>query len=246
LQVIAETQGRRLLALSTVGVELHLTAQGDTCADPFGLASLGVADRLGEREKFLSAGGWHEEHAIVIAQDQVRTTHRPISHRGGLQRILGTDIEALRAGGNRSQAEDRQPDRSDVSCVAMQSLDHDSRQPSSLSLENHEITDATLIEPSAIVDHQHVARCRPFERIQKNIDAADMSSRRRASGYAATRNYSVHGRGRTAHRDLSANACIRQMGSRQRRKPPPKAVVIHTVFLSLQEPLAQPWARTVE
>jgi hypothetical protein len=67
--VFAETQGRRLLALSKVRVKLHLTAQKDTCTDPFGLVSLGVADRLRKREDFLSAGGWHKEHAIVIAQD---------------------------------------------------------------------------------------------------------------------------------------------------------------------------------
>jgi hypothetical protein len=110
--MIAESQGRRLLTLRKVGVELHLTAQGDTCTDPFGLASLSVADRLRKREEVHSAGGWHKKHAIVIAQDQVLPTHRPISYHGGLQRIVATDIEALRAGWDRSQAEDRQPDRS--------------------------------------------------------------------------------------------------------------------------------------
>ena len=46
-QMIAETQGRRPLALGKVAVELHLSAQGDTCAELSGLAPLGVADRLG-------------------------------------------------------------------------------------------------------------------------------------------------------------------------------------------------------
>jgi hypothetical protein len=82
--MIAETPGRRLVALSKVGVKLHLTAQGDSGADPFGLASLGVADRFRKREDVPSADGWHKEQAIVIAQDQVLTTHRPFSHRGGL------------------------------------------------------------------------------------------------------------------------------------------------------------------
>jgi hypothetical protein len=38
--MIAEIQRKRLLVLSKVGVKLHLTAQGDTCTDSFGLASL--------------------------------------------------------------------------------------------------------------------------------------------------------------------------------------------------------------
>ncbi len=132
--MIAETQGRRLSALSKVGVKLHLTAQGDTSTDSVGLAPLGVADRLRKREDVPSAGGWHKEHAIVIAQDQVLTPHRPISYYGGLQRSLGTDIEALRAGWDRSQAEDRHPNRAHVGGVAMQPPDHDSLQPRSLSL----------------------------------------------------------------------------------------------------------------
>jgi hypothetical protein len=60
----------------------------------------------------------------------------------------------------------------------MQPPDHESLQPSSLRLESHEIADARFIESSAIVDHQHVARCSLFERLQENIDAADVSSRR--------------------------------------------------------------------
>ena len=86
-QVLAETQGRYLLALGKVAVELHLTAQGDTCVDLSGLAPLGVADRLREREDIPGAAGRHEQHAIVIPQDQVLTIYGPISHRGGRQRI---------------------------------------------------------------------------------------------------------------------------------------------------------------
>jgi hypothetical protein len=81
-QVIAETQGRCPLALGKVAVELHLSAQGGTCAELSGLAPLGVADRLGKREDFPGAAGRHEQHAIVIAQGQVLPVHGPVSHRG--------------------------------------------------------------------------------------------------------------------------------------------------------------------
>jgi len=71
--MIAETQRRRLLAPNKVGVKLHLAAQGDTGTDPFGLASLGVADRLRAREDVPGASDGHKEHAVVIAQDTLRT-----------------------------------------------------------------------------------------------------------------------------------------------------------------------------
>jgi len=133
-QVVAETEGRRLLALCKVDIKLNLATQGNTSTHEFGLAPLGVADGLGKREDVPSACDWHKQHAIVIAEDQVLAAHRPISHDGGLQRIFGTDVESLRAGWDRSQAEDRQPDRPYVSCVAMKPPDNDSFQPSGLNL----------------------------------------------------------------------------------------------------------------
>jgi hypothetical protein len=55
-------------------------------------------------------------------------------------------------------AEDRQPDRSYVGCVAMQPPDHESLQPSSLGLEGHEITDGRFVDSSAVIDHQQPTR----------------------------------------------------------------------------------------
>src|SRR5205823_12952281 len=98
--------------------------------------------------------------------------------------------------------------------------------------QTHEITHTTFIESSAIVDHQNVARCSALERLQKNIDATHMSSGTRATNQAATRNQSLQERRRAAHRDVSANACIRQMGGGQRREPPPSLLVIHCCLSS--------------
>ncbi len=133
-QVIAETEGRRLCALCKVDVKLNLATQGNTSTHEFGLAPLGVADGLRKREDVPSACDWHKQHAIVIGEDQVLAAHRLISHGGGLQRIFGTDVESLRAGWDRSQAEDRQPDRPYVSCIAVKPPDNDSLQPSGLNL----------------------------------------------------------------------------------------------------------------
>jgi hypothetical protein len=48
--VIAEPEGRRLFALCEVDVKLNLATQGRASAHEFGLAPLGVADGLRERE----------------------------------------------------------------------------------------------------------------------------------------------------------------------------------------------------
>lgn len=177
--MIAESQGRSLLALSEIAAKLHLAAQRNPRMDLFRLAPLSVADRLREGADVQGAGGRREQHAIVIAQDQVAAIHRPVSDTGRLQRIRPADIEALRTGRDRAQAEDRQPDRPDVSCVAMQAPDDDSRQPGSLSLKRHQIADAALIEPTAVVDHEHVTGRSRFERLKEDIDAADVPGRSR-------------------------------------------------------------------
>lgn len=229
--MIAETQRGRPLALGQVAAELHLTAQRNACVQLFGLAPLGVADRLGQREDVLGVAGRHEQHAIVIAQDQVRRIHDPISHRGGRQRIGDPGIKTLRAGRDRSEAEDRQPDRLDVCGVAMQAPDQHSGQPRRLSLQNHQVADATLIEAPAVVGYQHLARCGPFERLEKDVDAAGMAGRTHSPSQPATGPHRVHTRGRAAHREVSAEACIGQMSRGQRRKPAPELLVIHTVHL---------------
>ncbi len=68
-QVIAKAQGWRLLAFCKVGAELQLTAQRDACPDPFGLTPLGIADRFGQREDFLSlaaAGPWEDDSGALL------------------------------------------------------------------------------------------------------------------------------------------------------------------------------------
>src|SRR5215216_4980429 len=109
----------------------------------------------------------------------------------------------------------------------MQPPDHQSLQPSSLRLERHQIADARFVESSAVVDHQHVARCSPLERLQEKIDTADMLSRSHPPSQATAWHHRAQSRRRAAYRDLSAKAGIRQMGSSQRRQPPTKLVVIH-------------------
>jgi hypothetical protein len=64
----------------------------------------------------------------------------------------------------------------------------------------------------------------------KTGNAAGMLGRRHPPSQAAAGHRSAQKRRRAAHWDLSANACISQMGSSQRCKPPPNLLVIHTVL----------------
>jgi hypothetical protein len=62
-------------------------------------------------------GGLADKAALTPLDIETARPTRPAS-RMAPAAPFGTDVESLRAGWDRSQAEDRQPDRSYVSCVA--------------------------------------------------------------------------------------------------------------------------------
>lgn len=229
-QMIPESQGRCFLALSKVSIKLNLVAQGDASTHEFGLTPFSFADRLCEREDIRSGSRWNEKHPIVIGQDEILPIHRPICHGGTLQRAVRTWIEPLRTGWDRSEAEDRQPNRSYVSRITMQAPDHDAFESSPAAFKDNKIAYAAFVEPSAVVDHQHVARSSPLQRLKENVDAASVSSRDYTPREAASWNNCVQERGGAAHWGLSAHARIRQMGGSQCCKPLPNLFVIHASY----------------
>src|ERR1700731_3414686 len=109
----------------------------------------------------------------------------------------------------------------------MQTPDHDAVESSRVGFKDNKIAYAAFVEPSAVVDHQHVARSSLLQRFQEDVDAAGVSSRDYTPGQAASWNNSLHERGGTAHWGLSANARICQMGGSQCCKPLPNIFVIH-------------------
>ena len=224
------------MALSEVGIKLNLVAQGDSSAHEFGLTTFSVADRLGECEKIRGGSQWNEKHPIVIGQDQILPIHSPISHRGTLQRAVRTWIETLRAGRDRAKADHRQPNRAYFGRIAMQTPDHDAVESRHVGFKDNEIANAAFVKPSAVIDHQHVARGSLLYRLQEDVDAAGVSSRDYTPGQAASRNNSVQERGGAAHWGLSANARICQMCGSQGCKPLPNVFVIHACVHSRIKP----------
>jgi len=88
----------------------------------------------------------------------------------------------------------------------MQAPDHDAAEASRVSFKDNKIAYAAFVEPSAVVDHQHVAASSLLQRFQEDVDAAGVSSRDYTPGQAASWNHSVQGRGGAANWGLSANA----------------------------------------
>src|SRR6266851_3662440 len=84
-QMLSKGQRGHLLPAGQVAVEPHLAAERYAVPDLCGLASFGVADGLGQREDLPGPFGGQEEHAIVVADDEVRAGHGPLPHRRGLQ-----------------------------------------------------------------------------------------------------------------------------------------------------------------
>ena len=114
----------------------------------------------------------------------------------------------------------------------MQAPDHDAVESSPVGFKDNKIAYAAFVEPSAVVDHQHVARSSLLQRLQEDVDAAGVSGRDYTPGQAASWNNSVQERGGAAHWGLSADARIRQMGGSQCCKPLPNLFVIHSSYFT--------------
>src|SRR5215813_11164819 len=76
-----------------------------------------------------------------------------VSDDGGLQRTGRAGLEPEGARGDRSQAEDRQSDRANVSGVAVQSPDHHAFHTGCMGLQSHQVTNACFIQAPAVVDY---------------------------------------------------------------------------------------------
>src|SRR6267378_8513363 len=114
----------------------------------------------------------------------------------------------------------------------MQAPDHDAVESSRAGFKDNKIAYAAFVEPSAVVDHQHVPRSSLLQRFQEDVDAAGVSSRDHTPGQAASWNDSMQRRGGAAHWGLSANARICQVGGGQGCKPPPSIFGIHSCSLT--------------
>ena len=150
---------------------------------------------------------------------------------------LGETIEYSSLHACRSTLEDptadhRQPNRTYVRRIAMQAPDHDAVKSSRVGFKDNKIAYAAFVEPSAVIDHQHVARSSLLQRLQEDVDAAGVSSRDDTPGQAASWNNSVQQRGGAAHWSMGANARVCQMGGSQCCKPLPNIFVIHACSLN--------------
>src|SRR5258708_1295641 len=143
--MIPESQRTCFLALGKVTIKLNLVAQGDASTHGVGLTPFSFADRLCKREDIRSGSRWNEKHPIVIGQDEILPIHRPICHSGIPQRAVRARIEPLRAGWDRSEAEDGQPNRSYVSRITMQAPDQDAFESSPVGFTDNKIAYAAFV-----------------------------------------------------------------------------------------------------
>lgn len=172
------TEGKRgvLGTISKVGGEFKLGAQGDASPDPRHLAALGVADFLGDGHDVPSSIGRNEQDTVVVSQDDVRITDRPLPHLRDLQSIIGAIAEASWASRNRAQAEYGQADRRDVGGVAVEAPDDDAVQACGAGFQSYEIAYAGFVKPTVIVDDEDVSgNGMDLERFEEDVHAAGVA-----------------------------------------------------------------------
>src|SRR5258708_336882 len=121
-------------------------------------------------------------------------------------------VEPEGGSGDRSQAEDRQPDRPYVSGGAMHPPDQYASHRGCGGPESYQVAGACSTRAPAVVDYQHVARCCRFECLQEGIDAAGMPGGTDTTGQAAARHHGTQERRRATHWDLGTYTSVGQVG----------------------------------
>ena len=147
-------------------------------------------------------------------------------------------VEPEGASGDRSQAENRQPDRPYVSGVAMQSPDHHAFHTGCLGLQSHQVTGACFVQAPAVVDYQHVARCGRFECLKEVIDAAGMPGGTDTTGQAAARYHGTQEPRNATHWDSGAYTGVREVSRGEGCEPVLQHLVVHDDVSSLGWPRA--------
>jgi hypothetical protein len=124
-------------------------------------------------------------------------------------------VEALRTRGPRAITENGKSDLSKLGSIAMCAPDHDPSQTGHLCFQRGQITNATFIHPSAIIDHQHVARLAVLHRFQEHIYAPKMLRREGVTGDSGARNHRLDAGRRNSERNLPTQ---RSVGNKRCRK----------------------------
>jgi hypothetical protein len=109
----------------------------------------------------------------------------------------------------------------------MQPPDHHPGQTGYLSLQGHQVTDARLIEPPAVVDDEHVARRRRFERLQEDVDAASVPGGTDTPGHAAAGHDRAQERRSAAHGDPGAYTRVGHVRRGEGCEPVLQHLVVH-------------------
>ena len=212
--------------------ELDLLPEGFPVPDSLSLPPLSVTDAFGNPEDLGNAVIGKEDGSIVVCEDNVAGAHRVLADAGRHERPRVARQHLQRSGRARTQADHWQADRQDVSGVAVQAPHEEPSNTRSSRFGDDKIPDAGLVGASTVVDDEHVAFARLLERFEEHIDAAGVPSGQHSACYPRPRRERTRAGRRASHRDVDADAGVREMRRRQRRQPR-RVVRVHALTVPI-------------
>lgn len=113
----------------------------------------------------------------------------------------------------------------------MRSPNHHARQGGGLRFERGQISDATLIPPTAVIDHQNIAWLRILDGFQKHIDAPEVSGRKYSASEALAGNHRRNSGRRNSKGNLQTQRRVRKERCRKFGKALHQQAAVHLSIL---------------
>jgi hypothetical protein len=171
-QVLTKSVFWIIVSTSKIIAKFQLIAELLARCNLSGLPAFGCRDFFGNCQNVFDLIGPNEDAAIVVRKNKILSGDLQIAEPSDLQGARRSRVEPLRATWAHAVTKNRKPNLPELSRIAMHSPNDDAGKSDGSRLQNGEVSDATLVGATAIVDHQHIPVIGDLHGFQKNIDAA--------------------------------------------------------------------------
>ena len=187
-QVLTEGVTGLLLSLNEVFLKLQLIGQTFAGRDLLGLPAFGLGNFLGTRKNLIQLIVPNENAAIVIRKHEIVARDLQWTKMSDPKRVRRLWVQPLRSAQAGAVAENRESDLPELAGIAMRSPNDNASQPAGPRFQDRQITNASFIGASAIIDHQDISRMSGLHGFEEDIHAAEVLGRQSPSRQTFARN----------------------------------------------------------
>jgi hypothetical protein len=186
-QMLAKCMGWIGRTFGQILVKPKLLAELPPSLYCFCLAPFCLPDGVRCREELLDSVIRSEQNSVSVSEHNIPFLNLEVTETRRSKGIWVTGIQPLGSDWTRAVTKDRKTNLFELFSVSMATPNNHARQSTGPSLENCQVSNATLVHPPPIVNHQHIPWLRHPHCFQENIYTPIMSYGQSATSNMAPR-----------------------------------------------------------